>query len=182
MPLFKSETHCYCSCRMAKNTCGFLNHFYSLINPKLMALGKSDVTFMSCCIVGNAGAPPNENSIVPNPSAKSSRVTSLWGVFDIGVESGYVVISANNTTQATAVATVAPTAIGLKRNVQDSTITSQTSYHANDKEKIFGLKWIKARHEEGYFVIQMCDIVKSSEQSTSTTRATDRLKSIIITI
>ena len=98
-----------------KNTCGFLNHFYLLINPKLMALGKSDVTFMSCCIVGNAGAPPNENSIVPNPRAKSSRVTSLWGVFDIGVESGYVAISANNTTQATAVATVAPTAIGLKK-------------------------------------------------------------------
>lgn len=91
-------------------------------NPRNIALAKSVVALISCCIVGKAGAPPNENNIVPNPNANLVRSTSLWTTCEGSLESGNVAIDAKSRTQARPVATVAPTAIGLQMNKIRSTV------------------------------------------------------------
>ena len=85
-------------------------------NPRKIAVGKSEVTFMSCWMVGKAGAPPNENSIVPNDRAKLVRSISVCCTSAGLGAVGWVKEAAIKIAHATPVAADAPIAIGLEEN------------------------------------------------------------------
>ena len=76
------------------------------------ALGKPYGFFMSFCIVGKAEVPPKANSIVPNAKENDKNVGG--SLIAVSFSGKSVIMSANTSTTAKDVATVAPIAAGLQ--------------------------------------------------------------------